>query len=636
VPRDASAVLVLGPTMPFLREEVEALVRWVRGGGRLLVALDPESGSQFDALLQPLGVRFVPTTLVNDRVYLARTHQPSDRAQLVTATFGPHASVGTLVRASGRLPVFLLGAGSLEQLTQKPAGVNVVFTVTTLPETFRDLDGNYVQDPRTEKRKAWDVAAAITLPRKGSDEGRAVVVADSDAFTDLVLDASQGNRVLALDGVRWLLGEESLERPAVRRTSHPAHPGTGSGVVLRHRLRGAARGAGSRLLGDAPRRGRMRGARSWCRPRWLPARWRVAAAVWLRPPPQGAPGEVPVAALARGEVKTVRWDDGSHLVTVTRGGDPDRTVWVHIATSPSVQPPDAGPGTASEAGVAGSGPRGDAGAAGLRADGGARGRADAGVTDAPRAIREAPPPPPRDLRGNETAEQLLDRVSPPMATRDLGAITPARRTELGLEASSKRLWLDTGQGLSGPGRTLEFVVSTPPGAAGAYLLSPDGHLWLIHESLVQDLSAAASRLVDRRLHAFRSDEPDALQIQLDGRIRAFVVRRAQGSTRVAPAENPDAPSADATAWADRVWRLAPLEVLGRGETSREGTPSTALRVEYTRDRKPLGFLELGRAGAEWFARTEHTAGWVRLPPQSASLREQAERLEAGAPSTTPR
>jgi hypothetical protein len=213
VPRDAGAVLVLGPTSPFLREEVEALVRWVRGGGRLLVALDPESGSQFDALLQPLGVRFVPTTLVNDRVYLARTHQPSDRAQLVTATFGSHSSVATLVRASGRLPVFLLGSGSLELLTQKPAGVNVVFTVSTLPETFRDLDGNYTFDARTERRKAWDVAAAITLPRKGSDEGRAVVLADSDALTDLALDVNPGNRALGVDSVRWLLGEESLGAP---------------------------------------------------------------------------------------------------------------------------------------------------------------------------------------------------------------------------------------------------------------------------------------------------------------------------------------------------------------------------------------------------------------------------------------
>ena len=210
VPRDASAVLILGPTAPFLREEVEALVRWVRGGGRLLVALDPESGSQFDALLQPLGVKFVPTPLVNDRVYLARTHQPSDRGQLVTATFGPHTSVATLVRANGRLPIFLLGVGSLEQLSQKPAGVNVVFTVTTLPDTFRDLDGNFAFDPRNEKRKAWEVAAAITLPKKGTDEGRAIVVADSDAYTDLVLDGSLGNRSFALDGVRWLVGEEAL------------------------------------------------------------------------------------------------------------------------------------------------------------------------------------------------------------------------------------------------------------------------------------------------------------------------------------------------------------------------------------------------------------------------------------------
>ena len=361
----------------------------------------------------------------------------------------------------------------------------------------------------------------------------------------------------------------------------------------------------------------------------------LAAAVWLRPPRQGAPGDVPVAALGRGEVRAVHWDDGSHQVDVTRASDSVSPVWVRIATSPTLQAPDGG--TAVVATDAGPSPisRPDAGPAprDLRADAGVRGRTDAGVPDALRAIREAPPPPPRDLRGNEVAEQLMNRVSPPMATRDLGSITPERRRDLGLEASSKRLRLDTGRDLSAPGRTLEWVVSTPPGAAGAYLLAPDGHLWLVQESLVQDLSAASSRLVDRRLHAFRSDEPDALQLQLDGRTRAFVVRKAQGTTRVAPAENPDAPSADATAWADRVWRLAPLEVLGRGETPREGTPTVALRVEYSRDRRPLGFVEIARAGTEWYARSEHTAGWVRLPPGSASLREQAERLEAGAPST---
>jgi hypothetical protein len=357
----------------------------------------------------------------------------------------------------------------------------------------------------------------------------------------------------------------------------------------------------------------------------------LATVVWLRPPRQGAPGDVPVAALGRGEVKAVHWDDGSHQVDVTRVVDADnRPVWVRIATSPSLLAPDGG----LDAGPVPPPARPDAGPAprDLRADAGVRGRPDGGVTDALRAIREAPPPPPRELLGNDVAEQLLERVSPPMATRDLGAVTPERKRELGLEASTKRLRLETGRDLSSA-RRLEFVVGTPPGAAGAYLLAPDGHLWLVQESLVQDLSAASSRLVDRRLHAFRADEPDALQLQLDGRARAFVVRRAQGSTRVAPAENPDAPSPEATAWADRMWRLSPLEVLGRGETPREGVPPVSLRVEYSRNRRPLGFVEIGRAGSEWYARSEHTAGWVRLPPGAGTLREQAERLEAGAPST---
>src|SRR5262249_13020773 len=155
--------------------------------------------------------------------------------------------------------------------------------------------------------------------------------------------------------------------------------------------------------------------------------------------------------------------------------------------------------------------------------------------------KEAPPPPDRELRGNEMAEQLLDRVSPPMATRDLGTASSGRRGELGLEASGKTLRLDTRSAASGPGRSFQFAVSRPPRASGAYLLGEDGHLWLVQDALVQDLSAASTRLVDRRLHAFRSDEPDALQLQLEGRTRAFVVRKVQGAVRVAPAENPDAP-----------------------------------------------------------------------------------------------
>ena len=212
-----------------------------------------------------------------------------------------------------------------------------------MPETFRDLDGNFVFDPRNEKRKAWDVAAAITLPKKGTDEGRAVVVADSDAFTDLALDASSGNRAFAVDGVRWLLGEESLGAPGGETTSPsstPADrrwPGSTSPSSSR-RSRCSGRGFWVTRRRKAPMRGRPVRVQAALAAGALA----LAAVVWLRPPPQGAPGEVPVAPLARGEVRAVHWDDGSHQVDVFRGADSDRAVWVRIATSPSLQAPDAG------------------------------------------------------------------------------------------------------------------------------------------------------------------------------------------------------------------------------------------------------------------------------------------------------
>jgi hypothetical protein len=97
-------------------------------------------------------------------------------------------------------------------------------------------------------------------------------------------------------------------------------------------------------------------------------------------------------------------------------------------------------------------------------------------------------------------------------------------------------------------------------------------------------------------------------------------------TRLAPEESPDASDAPASAFAERVWRLSPTEVLGRGETPREGPPQLALRVDYLRNRRPLGFIELARAGNELFARTEHTVSWVRLPAPSATVLGEADRL----------
>jgi ABC-2 type transport system ATP-binding protein len=207
VPADATVVMVIGPTKPLLPEEEAALERYVERGGRLFVALDPEAGLDEKGLLAPLGLTFTPTVLANDTVYASRFHQLSDRANLVTGTFTSHPSASTLGRQ--RLPVILPGAGALSEAKDKPKDASIDFTVHAQPNTWNDLNGNFQFDPPDEKRKGWELAAAVTRKIAGKPDARAVVLGDSDALTDVAI-GSYGNPYLLLDGVKWLLGEEAL------------------------------------------------------------------------------------------------------------------------------------------------------------------------------------------------------------------------------------------------------------------------------------------------------------------------------------------------------------------------------------------------------------------------------------------
>src|SRR5205814_5767539 len=66
VPADAGIVLIHGPRKPFLKEETDALLRYLDRKGRLLIALDPEGGDILPELLASLSLKFVPVTLAND------------------------------------------------------------------------------------------------------------------------------------------------------------------------------------------------------------------------------------------------------------------------------------------------------------------------------------------------------------------------------------------------------------------------------------------------------------------------------------------------------------------------------------------------------------------------------------------
>ncbi len=209
VPKDAAALLILGPTQPFSAPEAKAIEEYGKHGGKLLVALDPEAGLDFKELVQPFGLKYEPTMLANDAVFIRNQGGPSDRSILATTSFSSHPVAGTVGRAGS--PCVFLTSGAIEELPAHPADLTVDFTVRANAQTFNDLNNNFNADPPAETRKSYGLVASVTRrapSNKLEEELRVVVMADSDAVGDIVLPQVLTNQALVLDTLKWLFGEE--------------------------------------------------------------------------------------------------------------------------------------------------------------------------------------------------------------------------------------------------------------------------------------------------------------------------------------------------------------------------------------------------------------------------------------------
>lgn len=213
IPEDAVAVLALGPTRAFLPEESAALHRYVKQrGGSLLLALDPEAKLSHAELLQPLGVAFDPTILVNDLAHWRRSGQASDRANVATVSFGGHVSVATLAKLGLQAPVVFMGAGALH-VQESPAGERgapqTEVIVQADANTWADVDLNF-EASAEEERQPFALATSVSFDLAAPiPQGRVMVFGDADVFADIAMQ-NHGNQTLFADALHWLSRDEAI------------------------------------------------------------------------------------------------------------------------------------------------------------------------------------------------------------------------------------------------------------------------------------------------------------------------------------------------------------------------------------------------------------------------------------------
>ena len=236
VPAGTDLVVVAGPRVALLPPELEALSRYLDGGGRMLVLLDPELADRgglvrtgLEAWLATRGVRVDDDLVIDPSATL-----PFYGAEtlFVRAAAG-HPIVRSLEQA--QYPVIVALARSVRAATATPAGMAVQPLLETTSEGWGETDlGSLaavakgkddlpgpvpvaVAVSAQEKPAVPDEEELIEHPEKAEEAARPaaapkwrlVVVGDSDLATNGQL-ANVGNPTLVANAFNWLLERQKL------------------------------------------------------------------------------------------------------------------------------------------------------------------------------------------------------------------------------------------------------------------------------------------------------------------------------------------------------------------------------------------------------------------------------------------
>lgn len=230
----------------------------------------------------------------------------------------------------------------------------------------------------------------------------------------------------------------------------------------------------------------------------------------------------------------------------------------------------------------------------------------------------------RVFLGNETATELFKNLGRLPAIRALGRVSSEKLAEFGLTGQATTLTLR-----SGGDRRVFVVGGRTFGNNDFYLLDQsDQRVYVIRAALLQDLTNAEFRLVDRRLHGFALADVDRVVIRAKEGEQTLSQHNAhvpdKGFWTVASAADQSRANSLCGNWVAKLGRLQVLDYVAPDQPT-DGLKER-LRVEYFDGSKRIGFVELLQrtllvpgtvaalpgGGFEYFARSEHTRQLVQL------------------------
>src|SRR6266496_3841654 len=213
-PSDCTTVVVAGPTRNYEQPEVDAIKKYVEGGGRAFFMLDPplkmgrSAIADNDALttvLQTWGVT-LDKDLILDMNPIGQIAGLGPQVALVTS-YGSQPIVSEMKGTATGFPLSL----SMEIKNADKTTVEKLFDTSSSSLATSDLSSPSVniRDPKNKKGPLTIAAAGTYNTGKENVQGRFVVVGSSSWAANRFLDFN-GNNDLALNVVNWLVSDEDL------------------------------------------------------------------------------------------------------------------------------------------------------------------------------------------------------------------------------------------------------------------------------------------------------------------------------------------------------------------------------------------------------------------------------------------
>jgi ABC-type uncharacterized transport system involved in gliding motility auxiliary subunit len=214
IPADCTVLVVAGPNGDYLEPQVDAIKKYVEGGGRALLLLDPplkmgrSEIADNDALagvLQSWGVT-PDKNLILDLNPIGQVVGIGPQVALVTA-YDSHAIVNEMKGTATGFPL----SRSIEVKNGDKTTVTKLFDSSATSLATEKLNSPNVdpRDPKNKKGPLTLAAAGTYNTGKENSQGRFVVVGCSEWLANSFIGFN-GNRDLALNTMNWLSSDEDL------------------------------------------------------------------------------------------------------------------------------------------------------------------------------------------------------------------------------------------------------------------------------------------------------------------------------------------------------------------------------------------------------------------------------------------